>query len=48
MTPDGPVDVHVVEELAIATIDIPRGATVWLNYRRPATGVWTGAQIEIG
>ena len=45
--PDGEVHLHVVEELAITTIDVPKGTDVYLAYHRPATGVYTSASIKV-
>jgi predicted DNA-binding WGR domain protein len=47
MLPVGQVEIHVIEELAIAMIDVPAGTRIYLNYTRPATGVWTGAAISV-
>jgi predicted DNA-binding WGR domain protein len=46
--PDGQVHLHVVEELAITTVDVPKGTGVYLAYHRPATGIYTSASIKIG
>jgi predicted DNA-binding WGR domain protein len=47
MLPEGRVELHVIEELAIATVDVPKKTSIYLNYTRPATGVWTGAAISV-